>query len=454
MRRIGLLLLAASSLLALQARAATRPRYGGRLRVAMRAAPASLDPARADQTDLTTSNISRLIFDTLITLDDRGRPQPGLAVSWQAEGGNQRWHFQLRSGVTFQDETPLTADQVAASLRTANPNWKVTSSGDSITVECNSPEPNLPAELALARNGIAKRGGGAQLVGTGPFSIQEWTPGKRLVLAANTSYWDGRPFLDSVTIDMGQGFREQMLALDLNRADLIEVSPEQARRAEAEGRRVEASAPDELMALVFARDPQSAEQGRLRQALALSIDRTTLSNVLLQGGGDPAGSLLPNWMTGYAFLFPANADLAKARDVRGELPQGAPWTLAYDANDPIARVVAERITLNAGDAGLTIRLSNSSNADLRLVRLSLASLDARLALSALATGLGLPQPKAIGDSPEDLYAAENTLLQSQRVIPLLHLREDYGLSPEVKGWREAPDGTWRLGDVWLAAAKP
>jgi peptide/nickel transport system substrate-binding protein len=453
MKRIGLLLLAASSLLPLQAGASTRPRYGGTLRVAMRAAPTSLDPARADQRDLTTSNISRLIFDTLVTLDDRGTLQPALAVSWQAEAGNQRWHFQLRRGVTFQDETPLSADQVAASLRTANPTWRVTSSGDAITIECDSPKPALPAELALARNCIVKRGG-AQLLGTGPFSIREWMPGKKLTLAANNSYWDGRPFLDFVTIDMGQGLREQMLALDLSRADLIEVSPEQARRAEAEGRRVESSAPEELMALVFARDPQSPEQGRLRQALALSIDRGTLSNVLLQGGGNPAGSLLPNWMTGYAFLFPAGADLAKAREVRGELPQGAPWTLAYDANDPVARVVAERIALNAGDAGLTVRLSNSGTADLRLVRLSLVSLNARLALSALALGLGLPQPKAIGSSPEDLYTAENTLLQSQRLIPLLHLREDYGLSAAVKHWSEAPDGSWHLGDVWLMAGRP
>jgi peptide/nickel transport system substrate-binding protein len=453
MRRIGLLLLAASSLFLLQAHAATRPRYGGTLRIAMRAAPTSLDPARADQTDLTASNVSRLIFDTLVTLDERGRPQPALALSWQAESGNQRWHFKLRTGVTFQDETPLAAKQVVGSLRTANPNWRVTSSGDAVTIECNSPTPNLPTELALARNGIVKRGG-AQLLGTGPFAIQEWVPGKKLTLAVNNGYWNGRPFLDSIEIEMGKGFREQMLALDLNRADLIEVAPEQARRAEAEGRRVESSDPAELMALLFTRDPQSAEQGRLRQAMVLSIDRASLSNVLLQGGGEPAGRLLPNWMTGYAFLFAASADLPKAWELRGELPQGPPWTLAYDANDPLARLVAERITLNARDAGLTVRFSNSGAGDLRLARLPLASLDARLALSTLAAELGLPQPTAIGDSPEDLYTAESKLLQSGRVIPLLHLRNSYGLSAAVKNWSEAPDGSWRLGEVWLAVEKP
>jgi hypothetical protein len=40
------------------------------------------------------------------------------------------------------------------------------------------------------------------------------------------------------------------------------------------------------------------------------------------------------------------------------------------------------------------------------------------------------------------------------VIPLLHLRTAYGVSNDVKNWRTARDGSWRLADVWLDAAKP
>ena len=40
--------------------------------------------------------------------------------------------------------------------------------------------------------------------------------------------------------------------------------------------------------LVFSRDIQSVEEGKLRQALALSIDRAAINDVLLQGGGEPA----------------------------------------------------------------------------------------------------------------------------------------------------------------------
>lgn len=454
MRHFASALLAASSLFCLgTAHAANRPRYGGTLRVEMKTAPVSFDPADLAQSkSLEISNLSSLIFDTLMTLDNHGGLEPALAISWRPEPGNQRWQFKLRPAVKFQDGSPLTAEQVAAALRVANPDWKVLAAGDVLVIERDSPAPNLPAELAQNRNGIARRDG-AKVLGTGPFLIDQWDPGKKLILTANNSYWAGRPFLDSIEITMGQDFRGQMISFDLSKADLIEVAPEQAHRAASENRNVQSSAPSELMALAFSHDPQSADEARLREALTLSIDRATLSNVLLQGGGEPAGTLLPNWMTGYAFLFPSEHDSVAARQARGNAKQAGAWTLAYDTNDPVARVIAERIALNARDANITLQPTSGNRFDLRLVRLPIASLDAPVALAAMADSLHLPQPKLTGSSTEDLYAAETTLLQSRQVIPLLHLRTSYGIGTNVKNWSEAPDGRWHLSEVWLGVEK-
>jgi ABC-type transport system substrate-binding protein len=454
MRRTGLTLLVASSLLCgPSASAATRPQYGGALRVEMRAAPTSLDPADSSRTDgLETRNLFRLMFDTLISLDQGGRPEAALASSWRVEPGSQRWQFFLRHGVTFQDGTLVTPDLVAASLRRVNPTWKVFSEGEAVTIERDFPAPNLAAELALSRNCIVKREGG-KLAGTGAFVVSEWDPGKKLVLAARDEYWGGRAFLDTIAIDMGKSFREQMISFDLGKAQVIEVAAEQARRATAEGRRVESSAPLELIALVFKGDPQSPEDGRQRQALALSIDRELLNTVVLQGGGEPAGGLLPNWITGYGFVFPASIELERARQVRGEIPHTTSWTLAYDPADPTSRVMAERIALNARDAGLRVEITGAGSADLRLVRIPFISLDAEIALGELAASLGLPQPRLASLAVDDLYGAENKLLQSERVIPLLHLRMAYGVANTVKNWKPVRDGGWPLSEVWLAPEK-
>jgi ABC-type transport system substrate-binding protein len=455
MRLTGFPLLVASSLLcALSASAATRPHYGGTLHIQMRTAPTSLDPADSNQPDWFGSrNLFSLMFDTLVSLDEQDKPEPALASSWQAEPGNQRWRVFLRPGVSFQDGALVTPDAVAASLRRTNPTWKVFAEGEAVIIERDSPAPNLLAELSLPRNCIVKRDGG-KISGTGPLAVTRWDPGKKLVLAARDDYWDGRSFLDMIEIEMGKGLHEQMISFDLGKAQVIEIAPEQEHRAVAEGRHVQSSSPVELIALVFGHDPQSPEDARQRQALALSIDRELLNTVVLQGGGEPTGGLLPNWITGYGFLFPVSLDLALARQVRSEIPHTTAWTLGYDPADPTARVIAERIALNARDAGLGMQITSASGGDLRLVRILLISLDAQIALNELAVGLGLPHSNSAFISVDDLYGAETKLLQSQRVIPLLHLRTAYGVSNTVKNWRTARDGSWHLANVWIAAEKP
>ena len=455
MRRIVSTLLVASSLMwAAAGSAETRPHYGGTLHVAMRAAPLSLDPVDpALASSSAMLNVSGLIFDTLVTLDDRGQAQPALATSWQSEPGAQRWQINLRAGVKFHNGAAFTPDAVAASLRASNPSWRVFPASDSVIVECDAAEPDIAAQLAMQRNAIVKRDGN-KLFGTGPFSIADWQPGKKLTLTARDDYWGGRPFIDSIEIEMGRSLREQMISLDLGKMDLIEVAPEQAHRAAAEGRKVASSAPVELMALVFTRERQSPDEGKLRHALALSIDRSSLNSVLLQGGGELAGAILPNWLSGYAFLFAVDPDIPRARQERDEVRQVPAWTLGYDPNDPVARVVSERISLNARDAGLTLQVTAASTADVRLVRIPLLSHNAQVALTNAAASLAIPGPKLIGNSAGDLYAAESSMMQSQRVIPLLHLRNNIGVGASVRSWAVRPDGSWHAQEIWLGTDKP
>src|SRR5579863_1989587 len=230
MRRIGWQLLAVSSLLFVTlAQTQTRPQYGGTLHLATRAAPANLDPADASQDSFGRRSITSLLFDTLVMMDDTGRLKAGLAESWQTSRGNQRWELRLRQGVKFEDGTLLTADNAAASLRAANPAWNVSVSGNNVIIEQEVADAELLAELALPRNAIAKRDAD-RVIGTGPFHVVDWRPGKTLTVAANEDYWSGRPFLDAIEIEMGRSFRNQMAELELRKAGMIEVAPEQSHR--------------------------------------------------------------------------------------------------------------------------------------------------------------------------------------------------------------------------------
>lgn len=441
-------------LLALAARAETRPQYGGTLHVGLSAALSSLDPADSAQDDsFARRSMTSLIFDNLLSSDSSGRLHPSLAESWQATSGNRHWQFRIRRGIKFHDGTLLTAQSVAASLHVSNPSWNVAVEGESVIFEFETADPGLPAELAMTRNAIAKRDANGRLSGTGPFRIAEWQPGKTLLLAADDNCWRGRAFLDGVQIALGRSYRDQMTALELGKADLVEVAPEQAHRVSPERYQVLHSPPTELVALVFTREASSPEESALRQALNLSVERGSIYSVLLQGAGTPTASILPTWMSGYGFVFSVDANLAKARQLREQTRAAQNWKLGYDGGDPLARLLAERIALNAKDAGLTLQ-PTATGGDLRLVRIALASSDPRTALDAALRRLNLPQAKVRSTLVDGLYTEEQAALATARVIPLIDLPATYASTPKLKDWAVRTDGIWDVASAWLENAKP
>jgi peptide/nickel transport system substrate-binding protein len=439
---------ACTSVFAALARAETRPRYGGTIVAEIHHAITFTDPAE------WPIQLVPLVYDRLTWLDALGRPQPALAVAWQHDPENRRWQFRLRPGVKFHDGTAVTAAAVAASLKSLRHIESL--GGDTILIDAGGPAPDLPAELAGARYAILRRGTDGVTAGTGPFRIAGWQPGRRAMLAANEDYWGGRPYLDSVELQMGRGYRDQSIDLELGRADLVELSIEDARRLAPRGIRTSTSAPLDLMALVFDRGHSSAEIARLREAVALSLDRATIHTVLLQRQGEPAGALLPAWLSGYAFLFPTARDLDRAKQIISLLPKtAAHLTFTFDAADPLSRTVAERVALNAREAGITMQLAPGERSDVRLVRLRLGSVESAQALAEFAAATGFSDLlKPASPAPESLYASERAVIEEFRVVPLFHLPVTLGISSRVRNWEAQRWGEWRLENVWVEARKP
>jgi ABC-type transport system substrate-binding protein len=459
-RRIVFFLASVVFLFATTAHAETRPHYGGTLRIMMQAAPATLDlPANPVPSDYwETARTLSLIGDTLVTLDSQARPQPALALTWQSDPGDRRWQFRLRHGVKFHDGSPASSAAIAQILGALHPNWSVHSSADSISIESETPMPSLPAELALPRNLLLKRNANHWPVGTGPFVVADWQPGKLLKLAANEENWAGRPFVDAIEIEFGKSLRDQSIALELDKTDIIEIAPQASttlQRRSAASSSSSMSLPVELLALVFS-PGSKAQDPRLREALALALDRKPIQSVLLKGAGEPAASILPNWMTGYSAVFSTQADPQRARLVlAGSRPPAL--NLSYDPRDPQAQLIAERIALNAREAGITVQVSLSGVADIRLIRAVLPSSDPTTSLAEAARQLGLPQPAlaTYPNSLDDLYRSESALLDGCSVIPLFHLPVASGASPRVRAWEPGQLGLWNesgrsLADVWLA----
>ncbi len=426
--------------------ARTRPHYGGSLHVEVAGDPWQGEDGLA----------RRLILDGLTALNANGIVSPALAVEWQSDDNDHRWQFRLRQGVRFHDGSPLNAQAVVMALNTACPAncpWSaVRAVGSAVIFTSDSPMPNLPALLAgdayliaLTRNADGQTL--ANPIGTGPFQFTSSNNGL-LTLTANESCWQGRPFLDEILITGNRPIREQWLDLSVARTDIAEVPPQELRQAQSQRLAVLVSPPVELLALQVS-DTGALTNAVLRAAIAESIDRGALSNVIFQKQGEITASLLPQSLTGYAFLFSADRDLKKANELRGGLTP-PPLTLAADG-DGAMQLAAQRIALNLREAGFNVQVANAHNAphaDLTLRKLPLEGADSAAALETLLRDAG-ENVAVAGRNPNALFRAEHDVLDLKTLIPLLDLPRAWAVGSRVRDLRLRADGTPDLAGASL-----
>jgi peptide/nickel transport system substrate-binding protein len=203
---------------------------GGSLTIAF---PANQEPASLDghiDPYQSTWLFNSFIADPLLILDSDGSYKPALATNWESTPDGKRWSFKLRSGVKFQDGTPFDAAAVKYNLerildpKTASAQLKSDvgpiariETPDAMTIVLHYDTPWVTLLDAMRRTPIwsptaAEKHGLANfarnLVGAGPFTLQEWVPNNRIVLRRWAEYggWSsiqkhqGPVHLESVTI--------------------------------------------------------------------------------------------------------------------------------------------------------------------------------------------------------------------------------------------------------------
>jgi hypothetical protein len=194
-----------------------------------------------------------------------------------------------------------------------------------------------------------------------------------------------------------------------------------------------------------------------------------MAGVLLQKQGEPAAALLPQWLSGYAFLFRSEMDLERAKQLRASLPANvaggtSPLRLQPQALGDLARLLAERVAVNARQAGLsvqplgravaregTVRAADSADVHLFAWRYSSTSPGEELREFAKAESAQESKESNPAD-PDRRYAWERKILEERKLIPLVALPDYAGLAPTVRDWQPSPWGEWRLADVWLEPA--
>jgi peptide/nickel transport system substrate-binding protein len=310
----------------------------------------------------------------------------------------------------------------------------------------DAPMPNLPALLAGDEFLIAADAGGN--IGTGPFQLNGFNNAV-LTLTANENCWQGRPFVDAVEIHVHRGIRDQWLDLSVGRADLVEVPAEQLRQAREQRLTVLQSPSAAAAGAQRCKFGRSSAIPIFAAAIALAVDRGSLSNVIFQKQGEVTASLLPSSLTGYSFLFSTERDLNKSHEKHGGLTP-PPLTMTTEGGSAM-QLAAQRIALNLHDAGFNVQViaaGGGRSADLALRRIPLSSNQPQAALESILLGEGVRTP-VLDQTPAGVFQVERNFLEYHTLIPLLDLPRAHAVGGRVRDLRLSINGTPLLAGASL-----
>ena len=295
---------------------------GGTIRIAQNVPAASVDPVKiADGGGITV--ISQ-VAETLVLSGGDLTARPVLAESWSPNKDGTVWTFKLRKGVKFHNGKEMKADDVVASLdRLADPDngsnalsalSGVLSKGgtrkaDDYTVEfhLDAANGNFPYYVSTDNyNAVIlpadyKGDFEQNMIATGPFKLEKYTPKVGASFVRNDDYWGGKPLPDRVEIGFYSDYQPQILALQSGQIDIIEQIPVLQGVGLLNDPNVDIiSTPSTAHQQVHMRtDLDPFKDKRVRRAIALCLDRPKLVQGLMKGrakiGNDsPFASAFPS----------------------------------------------------------------------------------------------------------------------------------------------------------------
>ncbi|WNJ91980.1 ABC transporter substrate-binding protein [Bosea sp. 685] len=364
------------------------PRRGGTLRVSVDQAVAKLNPlvTRVNPEYL----VSELLYSALTRLKVDMSVEPDLAESWSNSADLLEWTFVLRKGVTFHDGSAFTAADVVATFeaildaKTASPARqnvgpisKVAAKDDATVVfTLSAPYADLPVALAytnakIVPAAVIKAGLGRldrEAVGTGPFKLVSFEPERLIVVARNDAYYDkARPYLDRVDVVVYPDISAESSALIAGDTDLISTAQptEYGRLEKAAGVKGLRVPSGQFCNVNFGCDTKPFNDVRVRQALALTVDRTAMVDFVTEGYGTPGNDTPLN--AAYRFYSEQalkKPDIVKAKALLTEAgyPNGIEATLIASDRPSLRTQMAVALREMAKPAGFRINVETMPHA--------------------------------------------------------------------------------------------
>jgi peptide/nickel transport system substrate-binding protein len=328
------------------------------------------------------------VYERLIDRDAAGHIVPSLAESWKLVD-DTTWEFKLRSGVTFHDGTPFTAEDVEYSINRI-PQVKNSPASFSIytkaikSVEVIDPHtvrlhtadayPLLPVDLSQVFIIPHELGpdpatedfnGGKNAIGTGPYRFISFKPSDRIELERYDGYWGRKPHWQHISYRMINNDAARTAALLAGDVGIIEFVPPTDLAKLRSDPRVALSevvsnrsiflwldhSHDGPTPYVFGPNGETLTKNplkdkRVRLALSLAINRAAIIERVMEGAAIPTGQYLPPGAPTYnPAIKPPPYDPVRAKALLAEA--GYPNGLRITLNGPNDRYVNDAKIIQA-----------------------------------------------------------------------------------------------------------
>ncbi|HAF42232.1 MAG TPA: ABC transporter substrate-binding protein [Sphingobium sp.] len=325
--------LGAGLLLPDAALAASKPRRGGRIRVAGLSSSTAdtLDPAKGA---LSTDYVRHyMLYSGLTVMGADLIARPALAERIVSDD-QIVWHVRLRRGVTFHDGATLTSQDVVWSLlrhkdaaigskmaTIAEQFAQVKAAGPlDVVIRLTGPNADLPAILAQSHFLILRAGTKdfRTANGTGPYMVTQFRPGVRTLVRRNPDYWKpGKAWLDEIELIGIPDEVSRVNALLSGDVHLvIAINPRSTRRVMASRRHGLLETQSGLYTnLIMRQDQQPTGNPHFVAAMKYLFDRPLIKRALYRGYATIANDHpIPPFHPYYRTDLPQRAlDLDKAR---------------------------------------------------------------------------------------------------------------------------------------------
>lgn len=276
--------------------------------------PEGLDPQRtaAASTFVVTNNI----YDTLVGVTPNWEMTPRLAEKWDISEDGMEITFKLREDVFFQNGRQLKSSDVEFTFNRLKDeespkardyaNIKEIKIIDDYNIKfvTEKLDVELLKSFAYPWTAVVPKEEVANLkinpVGTGPYKLKEWVPQQHIILEKNENYFGQKPKIETIKLELVPDATSLMAGLQVGDLDIIPLSGDQVETLKGNTEySILAQPMNAVQIMSLNTDNKILSNEKVRQAIAMAINKDEIIEASSFGYGDKIGSHLPTTSPDY-----------------------------------------------------------------------------------------------------------------------------------------------------------